>query len=163
VKFKKETVMSEQEMNQEAGSQQNEIGAAVVENEVPQEQQKQQPQQVQQVQQQQQPPQEPVKPVNEINPEMITNKIDLLADLNVTLTVEVGRANIKIRDLLNLRKDSIVELDKAAGDPVEIYANGRLISKGNIIVVNGKYCIKLTAIISEPGNDFNNAGNKDGN
>ena len=74
------------------------------------------------------------------------NKLDILNDLTISLTIEVGRAQIKIRDLLNLAKGSIIELDKAAGDPVDIYANGKLISIGSIITANGKYCVRLMSI-----------------
>ena len=72
--------------------------------------------------------------------------MDFLNDVQIVLTIEVGRTQIKIRDLLNLSKDSIVELNKNAGEPVDIYANGKLISQGNIISSNGKYCVRLTSI-----------------
>jgi flagellar motor switch protein FliN/FliY len=72
--------------------------------------------------------------------------MEFLNDVQITLTIEVGRTQIKIRDLLNLTKDSIIDLNKSAGEPVEIYANGRLISKGNIITANGKYCVRLTSV-----------------
>jgi flagellar motor switch protein FliN/FliY len=74
------------------------------------------------------------------------NKLGMLNDVSIALTIEVGRAQIKIRDLLNLSKGSIIELDKSAGDPVDIYANGKLISIGNIITANGKYCVRLMSI-----------------
>lgn len=74
------------------------------------------------------------------------SKLGILNDVTITLTIEIGRAQIKIRDLLNLTKDSIIDLNKLAGEPVDIYANGKLISKGNIITANGKYCVRLTAI-----------------
>lgn len=73
-------------------------------------------------------------------------KLGILNDVAITLTIEVGRAQIKIRDLLNLSKGSVIELDKSAGDPVDIYANGKLISIGNIITVNGKYCVRLISV-----------------
>lgn len=74
------------------------------------------------------------------------NKLGILNDVTIMLTIEIGRAQIKIRDLLNLTKDSIIDLNKLAGEPVDIYANGKLISRGNIITANGKYCVRLTAI-----------------
>jgi flagellar motor switch protein FliN/FliY len=74
------------------------------------------------------------------------NKLGILNDVSIVLTIEVGRAQIKIRDLLGLSKGSIVELNKSAGDPVDIYANGKLISTGSIITANGKYCVRLTSI-----------------
>lgn len=74
------------------------------------------------------------------------NDIGFLNDVQIVLTIEVGRTQIKIRDLLNLSKDSIIDLNKSSGEPVDIYANGRLISRGNIITANGKYCVRLTSI-----------------
>ena len=71
------------------------------------------------------------------------NKIDILNDVYIALSIEVGRTHIKIRDLLSLSKGSVIELDKLAGEPVDIYANGKLISRGNIITANGKYCVRL--------------------
>lgn len=79
--------------------------------------------------------------------------IGFLNDVQITLVIEVGRTQIKIRDLLNLTKDSIIDLNKNAGDPVDIYANGKLISRGIITNVNGKYCVKLISVtekITEP-------------
>lgn len=72
--------------------------------------------------------------------------MDFINDVSIALTIEVGRTQIKIRDLLNLAKDSIIDLNKGADEPVDIYANGRLISRGNIITVNGKYCVRLASI-----------------
>ena len=74
------------------------------------------------------------------------NKLGILNDVSILLTIEIGRAQIKIRDLLNLGKDSIIDLNKLAGDPVDVYANGKLIAKGNIITANGKYCVRLTTV-----------------
>lgn len=74
------------------------------------------------------------------------NKLGILNDVSIVLTIEIGRAQIKIKDLLNLAKDSIIDLNKLAGEPVDIYANGKMIAKGNIITANGKYCVRLTSI-----------------
>ena len=74
------------------------------------------------------------------------NELGILNELTIVLSIEIGRAQIKIRDLLNLTKDSIIDLNKLAGEPVDIYANGKLISQGNIITANGKYCVRLLSI-----------------
>ncbi len=74
------------------------------------------------------------------------DKLGILNEVNITLTIEVGRATLKIKDLLDLAKDSIIELNKPAGDPVDIYANGKLISQGTIVTVNGRYCVRLISI-----------------
>jgi flagellar motor switch protein FliN/FliY len=84
---------------------------------------------------------------NSARPIVNPNDMAFLNDVQIVLTIEVGRTHIKIRDLLNLTKDSIIELNKSAGEPVDIYANGKLISKGNIISANGKYCVRLTSIV----------------
>ena len=73
-------------------------------------------------------------------------KLGILNDVSILLTIEVGRTQMKIRDLLTLTKGSVIELNKSAGDPVDIYANGKLISIGNIITANGKYCVRLTSM-----------------
>lgn len=87
-------------------------------------------------------------PIQEGNGETLfdPSKLGILNDVSIVLTIEIGRAQIKIRDLLNLTKDSIIDLNKLAGEPVDVYANGKLISKGNIITANGKYCVRLTSI-----------------
>lgn len=72
--------------------------------------------------------------------------LGVLNDVSIYVSIEIGRAQMKIRDLLNLTKGSVIELDKAAGDPVDIYANGKLISTGTIITANGKYCAKITSM-----------------
>ena len=74
------------------------------------------------------------------------NNLGVLNDVSIALTIEIGRAQIKIRDLLNLTKGSIIELNKMAGEPVDIYANGKLISTGTIITTNGKYCVRVMSI-----------------
>ena len=80
---------------------------------------------------------------NMLNP----GKMGILNDIKIALTIEIGRTSLKIKDLLNLTKDSVIDLNKNAGEPVDIYANGKLISKGTIITVNGKYCAqKLTSM-----------------
>ncbi len=78
------------------------------------------------------------------------SKFGILNDVSILITIEVGRTQIKIRDLLNLTKDSILDLNKLAGEPVDIYANGKLIAKGNIITANGKYCVRLISLYSKP-------------
>lgn len=78
------------------------------------------------------------------------NRLGLLNDVSVMLTIEIGRVEIKIRDLLSLTKGSIVELDKLAGEPVGVYANNKLIASGNIITANGKYCVRLLSVCDKP-------------
>lgn len=79
-------------------------------------------------------------------PAIDIKSLDILNDVQIVLNIEIGRTQIKIRDLLNLTKDSIIDLNKNAGEPVDIYANGKLISRGEIVTANGKYCVRLTSV-----------------
>ncbi|MGD9843002.1 MAG: flagellar motor switch protein FliN [Steroidobacteraceae bacterium] len=74
--------------------------------------------------------------------------LDLILDVPVTLSMEVGRTRIPIRNLLQLNQGSVVELDRAAGDPLDVYINGTLIAHGEVVVVNDKFGIRLTDVIS---------------
>jgi len=74
--------------------------------------------------------------------------LDLLLDIPLEITIELGRTKMLINDLLKLGQGSIIELTKEAGDTLEILANNRLIAKGDVVVVNKKYGIRLTEVIS---------------
>ncbi len=74
--------------------------------------------------------------------------LDVILDVPVTLSLEVGRARIPIRSLLQLNQGSVVELDRAAGEPLDVYANGTLIAHGEVVVVNEKFGIRLTDVVS---------------
>ncbi|XZG71228.1 flagellar motor switch protein FliN [Chitinibacteraceae bacterium HSL-7] len=74
--------------------------------------------------------------------------IDLVLDIPVTLTVELGRTKIAIRSLLQLAQGSVVELDGLAGEPMDVLVNGCLIAQGEVVVVNDKFGIRLTDIIT---------------
>ena len=74
--------------------------------------------------------------------------LDVILDVPVTLSMEVGRARIPIRNLLQLNQGSVVELERAAGEPLDVYANGTLIAHGEVVVVNEKFGIRLTDVVS---------------
>jgi flagellar motor switch protein FliN/FliY len=74
--------------------------------------------------------------------------LDLLLDIPLEITIELGRTKMLINDLLKLGQGSVIELAKEAGDNLEILANNRLIAKGDVVVVNKKYGIRLTEVIS---------------
>ncbi|MCX7792873.1 MAG: flagellar motor switch protein FliN [Thermodesulfovibrionales bacterium] len=74
--------------------------------------------------------------------------LDFLLDIPLEVTVELGRARMLIRDLLQLGQGSILELDKLAGEPLEILVNNRLVARGEVVVVNEKFGIRLTEVIS---------------
>jgi len=74
--------------------------------------------------------------------------LDLILDLPVTVSIELGRTRLQVEDILRLGQGSVVELKKLAGEPLEILVQGRPIGKGEVVVVNEKYGIRLTDIIS---------------
>ena len=75
-------------------------------------------------------------------------RLDMVLDIPVQLTVELGRAKIAIRNLLQLAQGSVVELDRLAGEPMDVLVNGCLIAQGEVVVVNEKFGIRLTDIIT---------------
>jgi flagellar motor switch protein FliN len=74
--------------------------------------------------------------------------LDVVLDIPVTLSMEVGRSRISIRKLLQLNQGSVVELERATGEPLDIYVHGTLIAHGEVVVVNDKFGIRLTDVIS---------------
>ncbi|WP_266171324.1 flagellar motor switch protein FliN [Dyella subtropica] len=74
--------------------------------------------------------------------------LDLILDVPVTLAMEVGRTRISIRNLLQLNQGSVVELDRAAGEPLDVFVNGTLVAHGEVVVINEKFGIRLTDVIS---------------
>lgn len=76
-------------------------------------------------------------------------KLDTIMDIPVTLSMEVGRAQISIRNLLQLNQGSVVELDRIAGESLDVMVNGTLIAHGEVVVVNDKFGIRLTDVISQ--------------
>jgi len=76
------------------------------------------------------------------------NDIDLILDIPVQLTVELGRTKIAIKNLLQLAQGSVVELDGLAGEPMNVLVNGCLIAQGEVVVVNDKFGIRLTDVIT---------------
>jgi flagellar motor switch protein FliN/FliY len=75
-------------------------------------------------------------------------KLDVILDVPVTVSLEIGRTKINIRNLLQLNQGSVVELDRFAGEPMDVLVNGTLVAHGEVVVVNDKFGIRLTDIIS---------------
>jgi len=75
-----------------------------------------------------------------INPEVLQN-------ISVTLAIEVGRAQIKIKDLMRLTQGSVVELDRIAGEPLDLLVNDTVVAQGEIVLVNDRYGIRLTRVV----------------
>ena len=76
-------------------------------------------------------------------------KLDAILDIPVTISMEVGRSHISIRNLLQLNQGSVVELDRVAGESLDVLVNGTLIAHGEVVVVNDKFGIRLTDVISQ--------------
>jgi flagellar motor switch protein FliN/FliY len=74
--------------------------------------------------------------------------MDVILDVPVTLSMEVGRTRVPIRNLLQLNQGSVVELEREAGEPLDVFVNGTLIAHGEVVVVNEKFGIRLTDVIS---------------
>ncbi len=74
--------------------------------------------------------------------------LDIILDVPVTVSMEIGRTRINIRNLLQLNQGSVVELDRFAGEPMDVLVNGTLIAHGEVVVVNDKFGIRLTDVIS---------------
>ena len=76
-------------------------------------------------------------------------RLDAILDIPVTISMEVGRSHISIRNLLQLNQGSVVELDRVAGEALDVLVNGTLIAHGEVVVVNDKFGIRLTDVISQ--------------
>ena len=74
--------------------------------------------------------------------------IDLIRDVDLDLKIELGRTHMYLEDVLKLGKGSVVPLDKLAGDPVDIYVNGRLIARGEVLVLNDNFCVRVAELIT---------------
>ena len=82
----------------------------------------------------------PKDPDHQINPEVLQN-------ISVTLSIEVGRAMIKIKDLMRLTQGSVVELDRIAGEPLDLLVNNTVVAQGEVVLVNDRYGIRLTRVV----------------
>ena len=73
--------------------------------------------------------------------------INLLGDVDLDVSIELGRTEMLVEDVLRLQSGSVVELDKLAGDPVDVYVNGRLVARGEVLVLNDNFCIRVSEIV----------------
>ena len=73
--------------------------------------------------------------------------IDLLGEVEMDLRIELGRTQMRLEEVLQLRGGSVVALDKLAGDPVDVFVNGRLIARGEVLVMNDNFCIRVTELV----------------
>lgn len=75
--------------------------------------------------------------------------IEMLGDVELQVTVELGRTQMLVEDVLRLTDGSVVELDKLAGDPVDVYVNKRLVARGEVLVLNDNFCIRISEIVAD--------------
>lgn len=74
--------------------------------------------------------------------------LNLLRDVELDLRIELGRSRMAIEDLIKLRKGSVVPLDKLAGDPVDVFVNGRLVARGEVLVFNDNFCVRVAELVT---------------
>jgi flagellar motor switch protein FliN len=79
--------------------------------------------------------------------------LDLLADVNLNVKIELGRTRMLVEDVLRLSEGAVVELDKLAGDPVDVYVNERHIARGEVLVLNDNFCVRINEIIQNSDAD----------
>ncbi len=77
-----------------------------------------------------------------------TSAIDMLGDVDLDVKIELGRCRMLVEDVLSLSPGSVVELDKLAGDPVDVFVNDRLVARGEVLVVNDNFCVRINEILS---------------
>ncbi|OGQ94841.1 MAG: flagellar motor switch protein FliN [Deltaproteobacteria bacterium RIFOXYD12_FULL_57_12] len=78
-----------------------------------------------------------------------TRNLEFLFDIPLQVSVEVGRARILVKDLLQMREGYVIELEKLAGEPLDLYVNSRLVAKGEAVLINDKFGLRLTDVISQ--------------
>ncbi len=76
--------------------------------------------------------------------------IDLLSDVNLNVKIELGRTRMLVEDVLQLAEGAVVELDKLAGDPVDVYVNERHVARGEVLVLNDNFCVRINEILTPP-------------
>lgn len=86
--------------------------------------------------------------LNQAVPGQGETSLDVILDIPVTLSMEIGRTSISIEKLLQLAKGSVVELDRMAGEPLDVLVNGTLVARGEVVVVNDKFGVRLSDVIS---------------
>jgi flagellar motor switch protein FliN/FliY len=77
-----------------------------------------------------------------------TSSIDLLRDVELNVKIELGRSRMLVEDVLKLGEGSVVELDKLAGDPVDVFVNDRLVARGEVLVLNDNFCVRVNEIVA---------------
>lgn len=92
---------------------------------------------------------EPTEQASDVNQEVENEKMEFILDIPVAITVEIGRTKMTIRNLLQLNQGGIVALDRLAGEPLDVLVNGTLVAHGEVVVVNDKFGVRLTDVVSK--------------
>jgi flagellar motor switch protein FliN/FliY len=90
----------------------------------------------------------PLPGLTPIAPASQARAIDLLSDVNLNVKIELGRTRMLVEDVLKLSEGAVVELDKLAGDPVDVYVNDRHVARGEVLVLNDNFCVRINEILS---------------
>jgi len=85
---------------------------------------------------------------NQVMQDAQVSSIDLLRDVDLNVKIELGRSRMLVEDVLKLGEGSVVELDKLAGDPVDIFVNERLVARGEVLVLNDNFCVRVNEILA---------------
>jgi flagellar motor switch protein FliN/FliY len=85
----------------------------------------------------------------------LNDGIDLLRDVELNVKIELGRSRMLVDDVLRLGEGSVVELDKLAGDPVDVYVNDRLVARGEVLVLNDNFCVRINDIVKQEAEEEN--------
>jgi flagellar motor switch protein FliN/FliY len=86
--------------------------------------------------------------LQQIMQEAQVSSIDLLRDVELNVKIELGRSRMLVEDVLRLAEGSVVELDKLAGDPVDVFVNDRLVARGEVLVLNDNFCVRVNEIVN---------------
>ncbi len=89
-----------------------------------------------------------LKPLSGVSATTERASLELLRDVELDMRIELGRTHMYLEDILQLRKGSVVPLDKLAGDPVDVFINGRLVARGEVLVLNDNFCVRIAELIS---------------
>lgn len=94
-------------------------------------------------------------PLDESKDTVMSNGVDLILDVQLQVSVELGRSSMKVKDVLNLGPGSIVELDKHPGEPVEVIVNNKVVARGEVVVVDECFGVRITEIVSSKKRESN--------
>jgi len=86
--------------------------------------------------------------------------IDMLMDVPLTVTIELGRTEMTLKQALELNQGSVIELNRLAGDPIDVFVNERLIARGEVVVVDDKFAVRITELFSNNNNKGSGQGEK---